>query len=200
VVWGNPTETATVPPRLDIKGTIDMTAVRKPSGVVRILGIITMVAGGIFLLAGGITWGAVSSNLKAEKITVSPDAAHFGGSLVDTPWEAFAQADIIKHHSLKATDGQTYAEVSTQAKQLADKLTADGVAPADQAKDADLAKANALKTVVMTGSFLRASLFTSVVAFGIAALVMGLGIVFGIVGYAITRCPASGAEAPEALA
>ena len=39
----------------------------------------------------------------------------------------------------------------------------------------------------MNGSFLRASLFTSVVAFGVAALVMGLGVVFGMVGYAITR-------------
>jgi len=177
-----------------------MTAVRKPTGVVRILGIITMVAGAIFVVAGGITWGAVSSNLKAEKITVSPDAAHFGGALVDTPWEAFAQADIIKHHTLKATGGQTYAEVSTQAKVLGDKLTADGVSPADQAKDADLAKLNGLKQVVMTGSFLRASLFTSVVAFGVAALVMGLGVVFGIVGYAITKCPAAEGTAPEAVA
>ena len=81
--------------------------------MVRILGILTMVAGAIFLIAGGVTWGAVSSNLKAERITVSPDAAHFGGALVDTPWEAFSQADIIKHHALTATGGQTYAEVST---------------------------------------------------------------------------------------
>jgi hypothetical protein len=178
-----------------------MTAVRKSPGVVRILGILTMVAGAIFLVAGGITWGAVSTNLKAEKITVSPDAAHFGGSLVDTPWEAFAQADIIKHHALTATGGQTYAEVSAQAKALGDKLTAEGKTPAEQAADPDLAKLNGLKAVVMNGSFLRASLFTSVVAFGVAALVMGLGVVFGIVGFALTRCqPVGTVEAPEAIA
>ncbi|WP_028051279.1 hypothetical protein [Cellulomonas sp. URHD0024] len=164
-----------------------MSSVRQPDGVVRILGILTMIAGAVFLIAGGVTWGAVSSNLKAEKITVSPDAAHFGGAAVDTPWEAFSQADIIKHHSLKATGGQTYAEVSSQAKALGDKLTADGVSAADQAANPDLAKLNGLKQVVMTGSFLRASLFTSVVAFGVAALVMGIGVVFGLVGYAITR-------------
>ena len=106
---------------------------------------------------------------------------------VDTPWEAFSQASIIKHHTLVATGGQTYAEVSTAAKALGDKLTAEGVSAADQAANPDLAKLNGLKTVVMNGSFLRASLFTSVVAFGVAALVMGLGVVFGIVGYAITR-------------
>jgi len=163
------------------------TTVRKPDRVTRVLGILTMVAGAVFLIAGGITWGAVSSNLKAENITVSPDAAHFGGALVDTPWEAFSQADIIKHHALKATGGQTYAEVSGEAKALGDKLTAEGKTPAEQAADPDLAKLNGLKAVVMNGSFLRASLFTSVVAFGVAALVMGLGVVTGIVGYAITR-------------
>ena len=37
----------------------------------------------------------------------------------------------------------------------------------------------------MTASFLRASLFTSVVAFGVAALAMGLGVLFIIVGVAL---------------
>ena len=37
----------------------------------------------------------------------------------------------------------------------------------------------------MNGSFLRASLFTSVVSFGIAAMAMGLGIVFVLVGVAL---------------
>jgi hypothetical protein len=178
-----------------------MTAVRKPIGVVRILGIITMVAGAIFLVAGGVTWGAVSSNLKAEKITVSPDAEHFAGATVDTPWEAFSQADIIEHHALGATGGQTYAEISGAAKALGEKLTAEGKTPEEQAANADLAKLNGLKSTVMTASFLRASLFTSVVAFGVAALVMGLGIVFGLIGFALTRCPADAAtKAPEALA
>jgi len=36
----------------------------------------------------------------------------------------------------------------------------------------------------MNGSFLRASLFTSVVAFGVAALVMGLGLLFVLLGFA----------------
>lgn len=178
-----------------------MTAVRKSHGLVRILGIITMVAGAIFLVAGGITWGAVSSNLKAEKITVSPDAAHFGGALVDTPWEAFSQADIIKHHALAAADGKTYAEIGAEMHALEAKLTEEG-ATADEIKaDPDMAKMTGVRTTVMNGSFLRASLFTSVIAFGVAALVMGLGVVFGIVGYALTRCqPIEAVKAPEAVA
>ena len=39
----------------------------------------------------------------------------------------------------------------------------------------------------MNGSFLRASLFTSVVAFGVAALVVGVGVVFGLIGFALRR-------------
>ena len=37
----------------------------------------------------------------------------------------------------------------------------------------------------MTASFLRASLFTSVVAFGVSALVAGLGVLFILVGVAL---------------
>src|SRR4029453_17833647 len=37
----------------------------------------------------------------------------------------------------------------------------------------------------MTASFLRASLFTSVVAFGVAALAAGLGVVFILLGLAL---------------
>ena len=37
----------------------------------------------------------------------------------------------------------------------------------------------------MTSSFLRSSLFTSVVAFGVAALVVALGVLFILVGVAV---------------
>ncbi len=37
----------------------------------------------------------------------------------------------------------------------------------------------------MTGSFLQASLYTSVVAFGVAFMAIGVGIVFILVGIAI---------------
>ena len=54
----------------------------------------------------------------------------------------------------------------------------------------------------MTSSFLRASLFTSVVAFGVAALVVGLGVLFILVGLAIMaldrrqRAMAAAGDAP----
>ena len=42
-----------------------------------------------------------------------------------------------------------------------------------------------MRATVMNGSFLRASLFTSVVSFGIAAMAMGLGLVFMLIGFAL---------------
>ncbi|UJP39174.1 aromatic ring-opening dioxygenase LigA [Cellulomonas palmilytica] len=142
----------------------------------RLLGLIVIIFGAIFFVAGATTWTAVSVNLKAENITVSDDAAAFAGGAVDTPWEAFAQADIIKEHALKATGGKTYAELD---------------------------KDDPLRATAMNGSFLRASLFTSVVAFGVALLVMGLGVVLAIVGVAIRKlAPADESEtaAPELAA
>jgi hypothetical protein len=142
-----------------------MSTVTTNTRFVRIAGLISIIAGAVMIIAGGVTWGAVSSHLADENITVSDDAGSFAGQQVDTPWEAFSQADIINHHSLKATGGKTYAELD---------------------------KEDPLRATAMNGSFLRASLFTSVVAFGVAALVMGVGVVFGLIGFALRAvAPAS---------
>ena len=125
---------------------------------VRLLGLVSIIIGAVMIIAGAVTWGMVSTKLAAENITVSADAPMFGGAKVTGPLEAFVQADVINTHALKATGGKTYAELD---------------------------KEDPLRATAMNGSFLRASLFTSVVSFGIAALVMGLGVLFILVGYAL---------------
>ena len=50
---------------------------------------------------------------------------------------------------------------------------------------AELDREDPVRATVMNGSFLRASLFTSIVSFGIAAMAMGLGVVFVLVGAAL---------------
>jgi hypothetical protein len=134
---------------------------------VRTAGLITIIVGAVMLVAGAVTWGSVASHLTAENITVSEDAEAFAGQTVNTPWEAYSQAQIINHHALKATGGKTYAELEQD---------------------------DPLRAVAMNGSFLRASLFTSVVAFGVAALVMGLGLVFGLIGFTLRRLAPATAE------
>jgi hypothetical protein len=127
---------------------------------VSIIGIVTVIAGLILAIAGATTWFVVQGQLAAENITVAEDAEYFAGDPVDGPLTALSQADIINGHALEASGGQTYAELDRE----------------DPVRD-----------VMMNASFLRASLFTSVVAFGVAAMAMGLGVLFMLLGISLTR-------------
>ncbi|PVU82329.1 aromatic ring-opening dioxygenase LigA [Cellulomonas sp. WB94] len=155
----------------------------------RIIALLTIIAGVVLIVAGGITWGAVASQLKDEKIEVAAvtpeEPGSLAGKVVQDPFTAFAQANAINHHALTATGGRTYAELGDDITAKKAELKTAGTSDADIAKDADVLKLQGQRTTIMNGSFLRASLFTSVVAFGIAALVIGLGILFILVGYAI---------------
>ena len=73
---------------------------------------------------------------------------------------AYVQADTIAKHAKEIADGKTYAQL-----------------PQDDPR----------RDSVMTASFLRASLFTSVVAFGVAVLVAVLGLVLVALGWALRR-------------
>ncbi|MBN9375637.1 MAG: aromatic ring-opening dioxygenase LigA [Cellulomonas sp.] len=159
----------------------------KGNGTVRVLGILTVIAGAIFVIAGAVTWGAVSANLAAEKITVSPDAAHFGNQAVNSPWTAWYQADAIKHHSLKASNNLTYAELGAAITAKQNDLKSQGMSATDIAKNTDVVTLQGQRSTVMTGSFLRSSLFTSVIAFGVALFAFGVGVVALLVGWALVR-------------
>ena len=125
---------------------------------VGIIGTLVIVAGVILALAGAGTWALVQTSLASEGITVAEDASWLAGEKVDGPFTAYAEADIIETHALEASSGKTYAELDRE---------------------------DPVRATVMNGSFLRASLFTSVVSFGIAAMAMGLGVVFVLMGFAL---------------
>jgi hypothetical protein len=134
----------------------ELETARRPR--VRVIAILIMVAGLILLGAGVATWFTVRDQLADEHITVSEDADHFAGDKVDGPFTAYSEAETIEKHALEASGGLTYAEL-----------------PQDDPR----------RQTIMTASFLRASLFTSVVAFGVAALAAGLGVVFILLGLAL---------------
>lgn len=117
---------------------------------------ITSVILGIILILGSITtWIMVTSELSKQNITVSEDASCLAGNDVNGPLSAYCEAQIIEEHALNATDGLTYAE---------------------------LAQDDPRRDTAMNASFLRASLFTSVVAFGVAGMALLMGIVFVLIG------------------
>jgi hypothetical protein len=125
---------------------------------VRTLAILVIVAGAVMSVAGLVTWFVVRDQLADENITVSDDADNFAGDPVDGPFTAYAEANTIERHALEASDGLTYAEL-----------------PQDDPR----------RDTVMTASFLRSSLFTSVVAFGVAVFAFGIGIVLILIGVAL---------------
>ena len=124
----------------------------------KIVAIINIAAGALMIVLGVATYYVVQRELADEKIVVSDDADNFAGEPVEGPLTAYSEAMVIKEHTLDIGGGKTYAELPQD----------------DPARD-----------TVMTASFLRASLFTSVVAFGVAALVAGLGLLFILLGLAL---------------
>src|SRR5687768_14657428 len=97
----------------------------------RIVAIISIVAGAILIVAGGVTYYIVHRELSDEHIVVSDDAENFAGKDVQGPFTAYSQAMVIKEHALEIGDGKTYAELPQD----------------DPTRDS-----------VMTASFLRSSL------------------------------------------
>jgi ABC-type sugar transport system permease subunit len=122
----------------------------------------SIVVGIIMAIAGVVVWVVVSNTLADQKITVSDDANCAAGDDVNGPISAYCQADIINHHTLDITGGKTYAEL-----------------PQDDPN----------RTTAMQSAFLQASLFTSVVAFGVCAMAFVLGIVLTMIGFALRAAP-----------
>jgi hypothetical protein len=137
----------------------------------KVASLAAIIVGALMMIAGTVTWVVVSNTLSAQRIVVSDDAACLAGDEVNGPFSAYCQADVINTHTLAATGGRTYAELGEE---------------------------NPLRETAMTSAFLQSSLFTSVVAFGVAAMAFVLGGVQLVIGLALrpqeaeARAPAAG--------
>lgn len=120
----------------------------------RVASIASIVLGSIMIVAGLGTFVMVTSELSDQNIT-TPDDACLAGRQVQGPFTAYCQAEIIDKHAREATGGLTYAEL-----------------PQDDPR----------RATAMNASFLRASLYTSIVAYGVAAMAIAMGILFILIG------------------
>jgi len=110
------------------------------------------------MIVGGIaTWFVVSDTLADQQITTSEDACLPGRS-VSGPFTAYCEAKVIEQHALEATEGLYYAELDRE---------------------------DPLRETAMNAAFLQSSLFTSVVAFGVAAMAVAVGLLFILIGLGI---------------
>ena len=121
-----------------------------------ILGVVFMVAGGYTVYRGFDAKTLVKDELVAQKI-VTPEDASIPNAVVDDPATAKSMADIIDEHALEATGGKTYSELD---------------------------RTDPTRATAFQASALRTSLYTSVMAFNVGDLVIGLGALIGILGVA----------------
>jgi hypothetical protein len=140
----------------------------------RIVGAASVIVGGLAVVIGGVVYYTVHSELASQRIVVSDDAPFLAGDEVDGPFSAYAEALALSDHAEEIGGGKTYAEIDSD----------------DPAREK-----------VMTADFLQASLYTSVVAFGVAFLVMCLGVAFIFLGLTIRVLDqrTSGADDPTEL-
>ena len=117
----------------------------------------SIVLGIVLILGGAATWIVVSSTLGDQQITTSGDAC-LPDREVRGPFTAYCQAEVIEKHTLETTDGLYYAE---------------------------LERDDPRRETALTSSFLQASLFTSILAFGVAAMAAGMGVLFVLIGLGI---------------
>ena len=127
-----------------------------PIGLI-LLGIVFVIAGGYTTYRGFDAKDLVRQELLAQRIT-TPEDASIPNAPVQDAATAKSMADIIDVHAQKATGGKTYSELDRQ----------------------DPTRATAFQA-----SALRTSLYTSVMAFNVGDLVIGLGLMIAVLGVAI---------------
>jgi hypothetical protein len=159
---------------------------------------VAFIGGGVYTTARGFdAKEEVREALVAQNITTPPDAA-IPNALVQDAATADAMADVIGVHVAEATGGRTYAEMGRF-------LTPDGGDTSDEKEalkdEAGNPVTNPTRNVAFQASALQTSLHTSHMAFNVADLVIGLGVLISVLGISLAGIGiALGALAIPALA
>ena len=140
----------------------------------RRVGGLSIAAGTLFVAAGAGAWFTVTKQLRAEKITVPPNAPAFAGKPVQGPATAYVEAGVIKGNAERGAGGRTFADIS------------DALRTVEKGSDEER-KLRGQSAALATGASLRTSLMTSVLAYGVSAFAGGLGAFFVVVGTQLRR-------------
>ena len=122
-----------------------------------LLGVVFVGAGFYTVYRGFDAKDQVRTELIAQNI-VTPEDASIPNAQVDDVATAQSMADIINEHALAATGGKTYSELDRD----------------DPARE-----------TAFNAATLRTSLYTSIMAFQVGDLVIGLGLMILVMGLAV---------------
>ncbi len=150
-----------------------MAALPSVSVLRRVGGLATGV-GLLFAMAGAGAWFTVTRQLRAEKITVPGNAPALAGKEVAGPATAYVEALVIKGNAERGADGRTFADISEALRHV------------EKGSDEEHAL-RGQSAALSTAASLRTSLLTSVLAYGVSALVAGLGAFLVLVGSQLRR-------------
>lgn len=147
-----------------------------------ILGVTFLVGGGYTVSRGLDAKDQVRQQLLAQNITTPGDASIPNAKVQDVA-TAKSMAEIIDEHARESTGDRTYAEMGRF-------LAASGEGDTNEEADAMLGPdgrpvANPLRNVAFQASALQTSLFSAVMAFEVATLVLGIGALLAALGVAI---------------
>jgi hypothetical protein len=145
---------------------------------------ISFVGGGAYAVDRGLDAKAeVRAELSAQNIRTPADAA-IPNTLVRDVATATAMADIVDHHARKTTKGLSFAEMGRFLARSGDPAGTSVEADAVRGPDGQPVR-NPLRTVAFESSAVRTGLFTTVMAFNVADLVVGLGAMTLALGVAL---------------
>jgi len=145
---------------------------------------VVFVAGGVYTVYRGFdARDQVRDELIAQNIT-TPEDASIPNARVDDVSTARSMANIIDVHARESADGLTYAEMG---RFMAANGDVAGTSNEDEALLGEDGRPvpNALRNTAFQASALRTSLYTSVMAFEVSNLVMGLGVLILALGIAV---------------
>ena len=156
--------------------------------ILMLVGVVFVAAGGYTAMRGFDAKDQVKTELVAQNIRLGEDAKELvngtPNALVDTAKEAEQQADIINIHAMESTGGLTYSEMGRFATKDGDPAGTSN--PEEALIGADGKPViNQLRNTAKDAAFLRTSLYTSVMAFNLGDLVIGLGAMIAVLGIAI---------------
>ncbi len=140
---------------------------------------------GVILIAGG-AWGIffTYTNVAQENITTPQDAS-LPNKPVRGPFTLKAQADIIKKHTLRMTDGKTFAEMPRQIPKLDD--TGQPVMDPD---GKPVMTSNALRDTWVTATTLITALHLGILTYVFSGMILLFGFISlwtGIVFWVLSR-------------
>lgn len=160
-----------------------------------VIGLIFAAAGGYTMFRGFDAKDQVKTGLTKQQINI-PDRvdpatgkvdeavpANWSGKPVNSAASAQEMANIIDHHAMASSNGKTYATIGRYLAKDGKTDTNDAAAALTGSDGKPVA--NPVRNTLLTASNLQSGLYTSVLAFNVADLVVGLGLMIITLGLAI---------------